>query len=186
VAEFVITADVPIIASSDDVLESAVREHSRLVYRVAYSVLRNHHDAEDATQETFVRVMRYQRKLAAVENPRNWLARIALRVALDRRRKGREVPIEERGEPLELCSLMPEADEIARGNELSVLLETLMAALPEKLRYPLALSTLEEMTPEAISEVLEISPAAVRSRISRARQILRRKLRPYMEGKHAQ
>src|SRR5690349_814111 len=53
VAESVIATDVPITTSSDDALESAVREHSRLVYRVAYSVLRNHHDAEDATQETF-------------------------------------------------------------------------------------------------------------------------------------
>ena len=43
----------------EDQLDLAVREHARLVYRVAYSVLRNHHDAEDATQETFMRVLRY-------------------------------------------------------------------------------------------------------------------------------
>ncbi len=50
--------------NEDDQLELAVREHARLVYRVAYSVLRDHHDAEDATQETFLRVLRYRRKLA--------------------------------------------------------------------------------------------------------------------------
>ena len=56
--------------SDEDELELAVREHARLVYRVAYSVLRNHHDAEDATQEAFVRVVRYRRKLAGVRDPR--------------------------------------------------------------------------------------------------------------------
>src|SRR5258708_14447008 len=53
---------------SEDALEAAVREHARLVYRIAYSVLRNHHDAEDATQETFVRVLRYARKLDGVRS----------------------------------------------------------------------------------------------------------------------
>jgi len=47
-----------VMMAPEDVLESAVREHAKLVYRIAYSVLRNHHDAEDATQETFVRVLR--------------------------------------------------------------------------------------------------------------------------------
>jgi DNA-directed RNA polymerase specialized sigma24 family protein len=41
--------------TEEDQLELAVRQHARLVYRIAYSVLRNHHDAEDTTQETFQR-----------------------------------------------------------------------------------------------------------------------------------
>jgi DNA-directed RNA polymerase specialized sigma24 family protein len=49
--------------SRDALLETLVREHSRLVYRIAYAVLRRHHDAEDATQETFMRVLRYSSKL---------------------------------------------------------------------------------------------------------------------------
>ena len=68
----------------DEVLEDLVRQHSRLVYRIAYAALRSHHDAEDATQETFLRVLRYSYKLASVENPKTWLARIAWRVAVDR------------------------------------------------------------------------------------------------------
>jgi RNA polymerase sigma-70 factor (ECF subfamily) len=70
----------------DRVLESLVREHSRLVYRIAYAVLRSHHDAEDSTQETFLRVLRYSSKLDAVEDPKTWLTRIAWRVAVDRGR----------------------------------------------------------------------------------------------------
>src|ERR1039458_9797994 len=74
----------------DAALESLVREHSRMVYRIAYAVLRSHHDAEDAAQETFLRVLRYSHKLATVENHKTWLARIAWRVAVDRsRQRGR-------------------------------------------------------------------------------------------------
>jgi RNA polymerase sigma factor (sigma-70 family) len=81
--------------SDEDELELAVREHARLVYRVAYSVLRDHHDAEDATQETFLRVLRYRRKLAGVRDPRTWLARIAWRVAVERRRNVSEIALDD-------------------------------------------------------------------------------------------
>src|SRR5215468_4255800 len=52
--------------TSEDALEAMAREHAGLVYRIAYSVSRNHHDAEDATQETFMRVLRYRRKIEDV------------------------------------------------------------------------------------------------------------------------
>src|SRR5713101_2191615 len=89
--------------SRDEVLEGLVRQHSRLVYRIAYAVLRSHHDAEDATQETFMRVLRYSSKLASVDDHRTWLARIAWRVAVDRskqRGRKREVALENPEKPL--------------------------------------------------------------------------------------
>src|SRR3954471_1990793 len=100
--------------TKDEMLEALVREHSRLVYSVAYAVLRRHHDAEDATQETFMRVLRYKSKLEDVENPKTWLARIAWRVAVDRtRRRGRdrEVPLDDPEKPLaEIASSATAAD----------------------------------------------------------------------------
>ena len=81
--------------TDESILELAVRQHARLVYRIAYSVLRNHLDAEDATQETFVRVMRAQRKLSTVDDTKRWLARFAWRVAVERKRKGTEVGLED-------------------------------------------------------------------------------------------
>jgi RNA polymerase sigma-70 factor (ECF subfamily) len=165
-------------------LEALVREHSRLVYRIAYAVLRQHHDAEDATQETFMRVLRYSSKLDAVEDPKTWLARIAWRVAVDRsRRRGqkREIPLEDPDKPIdEVASSETAANETLHGKQFSAALERMIAALPEKLRQPLILSTVEEMSPREVAATLGINEAAVRSRVFRARQILRKKLAEHM------
>jgi RNA polymerase sigma-70 factor, ECF subfamily len=161
-------------------LENLVREHSRLVYRIAYAVLRSHHDAEDATQETFMRVLRYSSKLAAVDEPKTWLARIAWRVAVDRsKQRGRtkEIPFDDPDKPVvEVISADTPADETVQGTQVSAALEKMIAALPEKLRQPLILSTIEEMSPREVAATLGINEAGVRSRVFRARQILKEKL----------
>ena len=166
--------------SPETTLEELVRQHSRLVYRIAYAVLRRHHDAEDATQETFLRVLRYQSRLAAVEDPKTWLARIAWRVAVDRSKQHgrmREIPMDDPEKPFaEAVASHTPADEAVHGAQLGAVLERLIAALPEKLRQPLILSTLEEMSPREVAATLGLNEAAVRSRVFRARQILREKL----------
>ena len=86
-SEGVLSETFPITAASTDEMESAVRQHSRFVYAIAYSVLRHHHDAEDAAQETFVRFWRHRRRWSLLRNRRAWLARTAWRVALDARKK---------------------------------------------------------------------------------------------------
>jgi RNA polymerase sigma-70 factor (ECF subfamily) len=166
--------------SLDEMLEGLVRQHSRLVYRIAYAVLRRHHDAEDATQETFVRLLRYSSKLAAVEDHRTWLARIAWRVAVDRGKqhaRKREVALEDPEKPVEeVASADTPADQTVLAGQIGGRLEKLIAALPDKLREPLILSAIEEMSPREVAATLGINEAAVRSRVFRARQILRAKL----------
>jgi RNA polymerase sigma-70 factor, ECF subfamily len=129
--------------SRDELLEEFVRQHSRLVYRIAYAVLRSHPDAEDATQETFLRVLRYGHRLEAVESPSQ--------------KRGRRKEVE--------------------------LDEEVIAALPRKLREPLILSTLEEMSPKEIAATLGISEAAVRSRVFRARRLLQERMAAQGNGK---
>ncbi|HEY6464731.1 MAG TPA: RNA polymerase sigma factor [Candidatus Acidoferrales bacterium] len=171
----------------DEAVESLVREHARLVYRIAYAVLRSRDDAEDAVQETFVRVLRYSRRLASVSNPKAWLARIAWRVAIDkskRERRRNEVPLgTDAALAEEIVSPDASAENALRDARLTAELEKLIAALPRKLREPLILSTIEEMTPREVSAVLGINEAAVRSRVFRARQILREKLAARVERK---
>jgi RNA polymerase sigma-70 factor, ECF subfamily len=175
------------IESRDALLEALVREHSRLVYRIPYSVLRCHQDAEDATQETFMRVLRYGSKLADVEDSKTWLARIAWRVAVDRsKRRGRtrEIALDDPEKPVaEVASVANSVDETVQGAQIGTVLEKLIAAMPSKLRAPLILSTIQEMSPREVAGTLGINEAAVRSRVFRARKILKEKLARNMIGK---
>ena len=173
------SADRSRLEQADELLDTLVREHSRLVYRIAYAVLRRHHEAEDATQETFLRVLRYRSKLAAVDDAKAWLARIVWRVAFDRSRqhgRRREDSMDDMENPVEVAGSEKPADETVLGMQIGAVLERMIAALPEKLRQPLILSTIEEMSPREVAAALGMNEAAVRSRVFRARQILKEKL----------
>jgi RNA polymerase sigma-70 factor (ECF subfamily) len=167
---------IALAQQEEDLLEHAVREHARLVYRIAYSVLRNPADAEDAAQEVFLRVLRYGRKIGRISDQKAWLARITWRVAIERCGKiakttaGAEQPVES------LVSRGHGADRILLEQERMAVLERLISALPDSLRDVLVLSTLEEIAPREVASMLGISEAAVRSRAFRAREILREKL----------
>jgi RNA polymerase sigma-70 factor, ECF subfamily len=169
-------------------LAVAVREHARLVYKVAYTVLRNHHDAEDATQEAFFRLWRHRKNWPEIRDRRAWLARTVWRLALDRRRSracGTEIGIEQAGEAVrDLAAQGCAVDEIAAQRQMVQLLERLIAALPRDLRDALTLSLAEELTSVEIGEVLGIPEASVRTRLLRARELLRTKLTALLERKH--
>jgi RNA polymerase sigma-70 factor (ECF subfamily) len=163
-----------------DWLEMAVREHSRLVYRIAYSVLRSPADAEDATQEIFLRVLRYGKKMTGIHDQKAWLARIAWRVAVERRKNmaklGENTDAGADEAVATLAAPGHGADRALLEQERSTTLQRLIAALPASLRDALVLSTLEEIAPREVASMLGISEAAVRSRSFRAREILRDKL----------
>jgi RNA polymerase sigma factor (sigma-70 family) len=193
VGEAILTELGTVAQSREEIVELLLRQHARLVYRISYAVLRSHHDAEDATQDTFVRVLRYGKNLDKVEDAKTWLARIAWRVAVDRSRqrsRKQEISIDDPEKPLaEITSDAIPADATLQSSEAGSALERLIEALPKKLREPLILSTLEEMSPREVAATLGISEAAVRSRVFRARQILREKLKgmigtKVMSGEH--
>jgi RNA polymerase sigma-70 factor (ECF subfamily) len=169
---------------SDDALERIVREHARLVYRVAYSVVRNHHDAEDVTQETFLRVLRSRKKLDAVHDVKPWLARIAWRIAVDRTRKKPQVGLGEIDQDVDGLRARSLTEESLLAAEMSGLLGRMIAVLPSQLKDVITLSTVQELSPAEIGEVLGIPESAVRSRQFRARQILKDKMASLLEGKH--
>ena len=168
--------------AKDREFEAAVREHAGHVYRVAQVVLRNHHDAEDAVQETFLRYLRQQRNWAEIRNPRAWLAKTAWRVALDRQRQTVAVSLEEAASVVEtLRATGASAYEIAAHGQMLTLVERLIVSLPKELRDPLTLSTIEELSSAEIGEVLGIPEGSVRERVSRARAKLNAKLAVLME-----
>ena len=175
----------PITYTLDGAVEEAVREHSRAIYRIAFSVLRNHHDAEDATQETFVRLLRCakQNRLASVRHLRAWLGRVAWRVALDRRRAVPEVSLEEVADAVSgLRANGASADEIAASEQMRLLLGRLIEGLPRQLRDALTLSLTGELSSPEIATVLGIPEGSVRERLWRARRMLKEKLLAVQEA----
>jgi RNA polymerase sigma-70 factor (ECF subfamily) len=159
-------------------LESVVCQHSRFIFKVAYGVLRNSHDAEDVVQEVFLRVHRSGTK--DVLDMQAWLARIAFRIAIDHTRKPQRAPLDD----IEMPSGEVSAELVAIHRQRVNQVQRLIAALPEELRYPLVLSALEELNSRQIAEMLGTSEASVRGRIFRARQILKEKLAAQMEKNH--
>src|SRR5262249_3915270 len=169
-------------------VEALVASHAGMVFRIVFSVLRNHHDAEDAAQECFLRVLKQGDRLHRIRNPKTWLARVAWTTALDKRRSARATPSlqdDTQGEPIlkTLADPAPAADEQLQRRQMQRLLERLIAGLPDALRLPLELSTVQELNSAEIGEVMEIPEASVRTRLHRARTQLKEKLAALLEAK---
>ena len=151
-------------------LELTVHRHARFVFKVAYGILHNSHDAEDVVQEVFLRV--HRNGTAGVSDLPAWLATIAFRLAIDRKRNPESLDIAE----LDFAANAPDAERLAIDRQQIARVHRLIASLPEDLRFPLVLSALEELNSRQIGEVLRIPESSVRGRILRARQILKEKL----------
>ncbi len=184
--QVILSESVSTAEAGDREFEATVREQARLVYKVAYAVLRNHHDAEDVAQETFLRLLRQRKRWAEIRDRRAWLAAVAWRVALDRKKKPAELALEDAAEVVnKLRATGAAVDDIASSREMMALLERLVSSLPRDLRETMVLSTTEELTSVEISEVLGIPEGSVRNRLLRGREILRQKLAALLEPKHA-
>ncbi|MGB6722171.1 MAG: RNA polymerase sigma factor [Terracidiphilus sp.] len=155
-----------------------VQRQSRFVFRVAYAVLLNPADAEDAVQETFLKLYR-NRGWRNVENERAFLARVAWRVAVDRRpRQPQALSLEsdsERAAAIEKPSPDPGPENTLHLSDQQARIHAMIDALPEELRLPLVLSASDDLNSREIARVLGIPEGTVRTRLQRARDLLRRK-----------
>jgi len=163
--------------TAEQKIEAAVREHAQLVFKICYAVVRNHHDAEDATQEVFLRVWRNASRLNEIEDLRSWIARIAWNVAIDRKRR---LPEQQIDEHFEVPQRATAERDVISGQTL-MLLERAIAKLPRKERDALILASTEEMSMAEIAKVLGASEATVRGRVFRARRQLRERMKKFTE-----
>lgn len=159
-----------------------VERQSRFVFRVAYAILRHTHDAEDAVQETFLKLYR-NGSWREMENERAFLARAAWRVAIDRLRQ-RTHGAQDFSD-IELASSDPNPEQAAIAGDWHAAIHRLVDGLPEELRQPLALSTIDEMNSREIAETMSIPEGTVRTRLMRARQLLKEKASAIKEGRYA-
>ena len=153
-----------------------VQRQSRFVFRVAYAVLLNAHDSEDAVQETFLKLYRNGGWKNA-ETEQAFLARVAWRVAIDRKRATKSA--ESFADPnltLDPPSPQPGPEQVLVEANQHAIVHAMIDGLPEDLRVPLVLSAAEELTSREIGAILGIPEGTVRTRLQRARQMLRGKL----------
>jgi RNA polymerase sigma-70 factor (ECF subfamily) len=153
-----------------------VQRQSRFAFRVAYAVLLNAHDAEDSVQETFLKLYRNGGWQKA-ENERAFLARAAWRVAVDHRRAARTAEtVMDAEAQVDPASSQPGPEQAVVAANQHALVHAMIDALPEELRLPLVLSATEELNSREIALILGIPEGTVRTRLQRARQMLREKL----------
>lgn len=174
-----------LVATNDDAASDAqfvalVKRRSGFVFRVAYAVLRNPEDAEDIVQETFLKLYR-GRAWRDIRDEPGFLARTAWRIAVGRLKRRKEHPPDP-----DIPSRERSPEMTAVDSNRSAIVHRLIDALPQDLRQPLALSALEELDSPQIAAILGIPEGTVRTRIMRARSILKQKLASLMEDRHAE
>jgi RNA polymerase sigma-70 factor (ECF subfamily) len=160
--------------AKEDVLAAVVEQYAPTLYRVAFSVLRNTADAEDAVQEAFLRVLRHRDSLGEVRDQRVWLVRIVWNIVLDRKRRAKTRPetdvVSELARVLPATGLTAEDRAAAAQHHARVL--ALVDTLPAKEREVLVLSAFEELSSVEIASILGITESSVRSRLFRARNLM--------------
>ncbi len=160
-----------------------VTRHRRAVYRLCWSATGNPADADDASQETFVRVYRSLPSYDPARPFGPWLRKIAWNCGLSVRRDGNAgVPRVSGADAPEAVDPTPGPEESAEGNEERRRVADAMAGLPAELRTVLVLRAVEGLSYAEIASAAGIPPGTVMSRLSRARERLLAALMAGSEG----
>lgn len=150
-----------------------IHEHAAALYRIAYRMVGECHDAEDVVQETLRSAWTCRERFEQGRGQRAWLATILRRRVIDRwRRVGRRLVVATDGS---LDVAVEAVDPTADG--FTDEMQQALAALPEELRESLLLVVVGELTHQETADALGVPLGTVLSRVSRARQRLRKELR---------
>ncbi len=154
--------------------EEIVTDHSARVYRLAYRLTGNAHDAEDLTQEVFVRVFRSLHTYTP-GTFEGWLHRITTNLFLDQARRKSRIRFDALADDADnrLPSALPAPDTAYVEQTFDDDVEAALAQLPPDFRAAVVLCDVEGLTYEEIAEVLDVKMGTVRSRIHRGRTMLR-------------
>ena len=153
--------------------DEVVREHADRVYRLAYRLTGNQHDAEDLTQETFVRVFR---SLASYRPGtfEGWLHRITTNLFLDMVRRRARIRMEALPDDSDrIPGTGPEPEQVFSDTHLDPALQRALDQLPPEFRAAVVLCDVEGLSYEEIGATLGVKLGTVRSRIHRGRAALR-------------
>jgi RNA polymerase sigma-70 factor (ECF subfamily) len=182
-------------AGSEDAYAWLIGEFHQPIYSLVYRILTDPADAADTTQEVFLKVFRGIRHFNGQSSLKTWIYRIAVHEASNRRRwwfrhKARETSMEleagnNEGSGLTAREILIDETqspfESACHEEVRARVEVELRMVPEPYRSTVILRDLEDMSYEEIAEVLDISLGTVKSRLTRGRDALRRRLCGYVQ-----
>ena len=154
-----------------DAFEMIIRMHSRTLFAIAYGILQNREEAEDAVQDALVKAWKSRWRVRDPEKFPAWLCMIARHRARDVFRKRRPVPLSE--ETIEMAE-----PELTDATALDRQLHSALAALPELHRSALTLRYFEEMDYASIEKMLGLTNGALRGILGRGLASMRKQLRP--------
>lgn len=165
-------------------MELFIRRYDQLMYRTARGILRDDAEAEDAVQEALLLAHGGIAKFRQEAKLSTWLVRIVANVSIARLRSSKREP---RTIPLDDADLsrtqgFDRPDELLARADTRRLIEARINALPEAYRLVFILRAVQELSVEETSEALGIPNATVRSRFSRARNLLRKSLATHLDA----
>jgi len=184
VASYQWTMPAPANLAQPAAFERLMRQYNQRLFRVARSILRDDADAEDAVQDAYVQAYRKLDEFRGEAEMSTWLTRIVINAALMRVRKRRRdknvVSFNERADAPEGLDVADEraespSDAALRG-EVRKVIEKRIDELPESFRTVFVMREVEDMTARETAEALGIPEATVRTRLFRARALLRQAL----------
>jgi RNA polymerase sigma-70 factor (ECF subfamily) len=179
-------------AGSEDAYAWLIGEFHQPIHSLVYRILTDPADAADTTQEVFLKVFRGMKHFHGQSSLKTWIYRIAVHEASNRRRwwfrhKAKETSMEPLDNTPESSSvraaLIDESQspfDCAAHEEVRARVERELRRIPEPYRSTVILRDLEDMSYEEIAEVLEISLGTVKSRLTRGREALKRRLASYV------
>jgi RNA polymerase sigma-70 factor (ECF subfamily) len=161
-----------------------VQQHNQRLYRIARSILRDDDEAEDALQDAYFRAFSQLDGFRGEAQLSTWLARIVINEALGRKRRAQPVTqLAERalGQPPQIipfpsANFQPDPETAAAQRQIQGLLERAIDALPEAFRTVLVARVIEGMSVEETALLFDILPETVKTRLHRARRLLRHDL----------
>ena len=157
-------------------LAALVAEHSSLLYRVAFSIVRSPSEAEDIVQDTFLRALQHKGTLTRVTSIKAWLVRVTLNLGVDRRRRVSPDQLDAALAETITSEQRPHDEQIFDAAELKRVLRA-VDGLPKLEKAVLVLAAFEELSVTEIAAILGKSQSSVRSLTFRARAHLQQRLR---------
>jgi RNA polymerase sigma-70 factor (ECF subfamily) len=171
------------LARDELAFRAIMLRHNRRLYRIARGIVRNDADAEEVVQEAYVRAFMHLGDFRGDSSLATWLSRITINEALGRLRRKRSRPEVQIEEPRLDAQIIPfpqtaidDPEKTMAQRQILQLVEQATDNLPENFRLVFITRVIEGMSVEETSEILGIPPETVKTRLHRARRLVREQL----------